>query len=310
MDGGLKMLTPIQLEQRLNFITGSDAAVVCGLSPYKTKVRLWLEKTKREAQEDISNASYIKFGNYMEDGVAKWFETESGKKLHEKAEELLIHPEHKWMAGSLDFRIKGENAILECKTALRTDGWGDGENIIPDHYLMQVAHYCAVGGFDKAYIAVVFTMTREMRWYEYERNLELEAKLINLEKDFWFNNVVADVAPDAKTEDDILDLYKKTVAKPVIADQEVIQTVFSLKEIKAQKKEIEWKEQQCRDKIVTFMKDHDILVDSAGQVVVTYKMTNPTERFDVKSFSVENPETYKEYIKIGAPQRRLLMKGE
>jgi putative phage-type endonuclease len=304
------MLTPSQLEQRLSFITGSDCAAICGLSPYKTKVALWLEKTKRAEQEDISNANYIKFGNYMEDGVAKWFEHESGKTLQEKTQELLIHPEHNWMAGNIDFRLKHENAILECKTALSTDGWGDGENIIPAHYLMQVAHYCAVGGFDKAYIAVVFTMTREMRWYEYERNLELETKLINIEKDFWFNNVLADVAPEAKNEYDVLQLYKKTVEEPIVADPEVIEKVYELKEIKKQKKEIEFKEQECRDKIVSFMKEYDTIVDLEGKIMVTYKLTKGSERFDLKSFSKENPDTYKEYIKVTEQQRRLLVKGE
>jgi putative phage-type endonuclease len=304
------MLTPAQLEQRLGFLTGSDAATICNLSPYKSKVSLWLEKTCRKEQEDISNASYIKFGNYMEDGVAKWFENESGKELLPKTQELLIHPEHKWMAGNIDFRLKNENAILECKTALSANDWGDGENIIPAHYLMQVAHYCAVGGFDKAYIAVVFTMTREMRWYEYERNLELESKLINLEKDFWFNNVLADVAPEPKNEDDVLELFKKTIEEPIVADPDVIETVYELKNIKKQKKEIDIKEQECRDKIVSFMKEYDTIVDQSGNVVVTYKTTKAGERFDLKSFSKDNPETYKEYMQISAPQRRLLVKGE
>lgn len=304
------MLTIEQLQQRLNFITGSDAAIICGLSPYKSKVSLWLEKTRRKGQVDISNASYIKFGNYMEDGVAKWFEAESSKELCNKTQELLVHPEHEWMAGNIDFRLKNENAILECKTALNSDEWGDGKNIIPSHYLIQVAHYCAVGGFDKAYIAVVFTMTREMRWYEYERNIELESKLIKLEKDFWFNNIIADVPPDAKNENDVLDLYKNTISNPIVADPNVIETFYTLKEIRENKKEIEFKEQECRDKIISFMKEHDTMVDISGKIMVTYKMTKASERFDIKSFSSERPDIYKDYIKTIEPQRRFLVKGE
>lgn len=299
-----------QLEQRLNFVTGSDAAVICGLSPYKTKVKLWLEKTRREEQEDISNAGYIKFGNYMEDGVAKWFEAESGKECCEKANELLIHPEHEWMAGSLDFRIKGENAILECKTALSTEGWGDGENVIPAHYLMQVAHYCAVGGFEKAYIAVVFTMSRELRWYEYERNADLEAKLVKLEKEFWFDNVQADIAPDAKNENDIMDLYKTTTSDPIIGNDEIIEAVYALKSLKKSSKNTEDEEKILRDKITTFMKSHDTLVDLSGNLILTWKMAKASERFDSKAFATANPELYKEYVKIGEPQRRMLIKGE
>ena len=58
------------------------------------------------------------------------------------------------------------------------------------------------------------------------------------------------------------------------------------------------------------MKDYDTLVDASGQVVITWKMARPTERFDTKTFSIENPSVYKQYIKVGEPTRRMLIKGE
>ena len=58
------------------------------------------------------------------------------------------------------------------------------------------------------------------------------------------------------------------------------------------------------------MKDYDTMIDVDGKVMVTYKLTKSGERFDVKLFSNENPETYKEYLKSTEPQRRLLVKGE
>ena len=301
------MLTQEQITERLNYVTGSDAGVIAGFNRYKTKVQLWLEKTGRAVQEDISGANYIKFGNFMEDGVANWFMAESGRVVC-KEPAMLVHPEYNWMAGNIDFRVIGENAILECKTAGSTDGWGDGENIIPDHYLMQVAHYCAVGGFDRAYIAVVFTFTREMRWYIYDRNVALEQKLIKIEHDFWFNNVKTDVAPIAKTEEDVLALYRTTTENPMIASDEIATHVYSLDAVKTKIKELEAEEQVHRDAIATFMCDSEILIDVSGAPLITWKMTAPVNSFDKKALEKDDPELVKKYTNVGNPQRKFLVK--
>ncbi len=223
------MLTNEQLEQRLSCITGSDAAVICGISPYKTRLQLWMEKTRRVEADDISGLNHIKFGNYMEQGVARWFEDDSGKAIDYSGTPMITHKSLPWMAGTIDFLITGENSILECKTAYRDTGWGNGENIIPPYYLMQVAHYCAVGNFEKAYIAVVFSSTREMRWYVYDRNQTLEDRIINMERDFWVNYVQADKSPDPVCESDLLLLYKSTKQDPIIATDDVWGYVEKLK---------------------------------------------------------------------------------
>jgi putative phage-type endonuclease len=303
------MLTQQQLDERLNYVTGSYAAVICGLIPYKTKAQLWLEKTGRAVQEDISEKNYIKFGNYMEAGTANWFQNDSGKSLIFSESDMLVHKDYDWMAGNYDFKLENENAILECKTAGRPgEEWGDGENIIPPHYLMQVAHYCAVGNFDKAYIGVVFALTREFRWYEYERNIKLEEQLIALEKDFWFNNVLADVAPEPTTEKDILCLYKETNSNPVIANQTTDELVIKMIKLSAEIKAKELEYKAVKDSIAVYMKDADTLIDSAGNVMATWKYTKPISRFDKESLEKDYPDVYKKYLTTTAPQRRFNIK--
>jgi putative phage-type endonuclease len=301
------MLTKEQLVERLSYVTGSDAATICGLNPWKTAVQLWLEKTGRSEQDDISEANHIKFGNYMEDGVAKWFEAESGKTVV-KEPAMLIHPKHDWMAGNIDFKVVGENAILECKTALKTDGWGDGENIIPEQYLLQAAHYCAVGNFDKCYIGVVFSMTREFRWYVYDRNEILEQKLIKAEYEFWHNCVLADTAPIAKTEADVLVLCKRTTDNPITATPQIATTVYSLRTVKDKIDQLKDEEQLYRDSIATFMIEHEVLIDIDGSLLVTWKQTKPIEGFDKAKFKKEHPELYKKYIKMEDPRRPMSVK--
>lgn len=303
------MLTQEQIDERLNYVTGSDAAVICGLSPFKTKLQLWMEKTGRTVAEDIGHLNHIKFGNFFEQGVADWFCADSGKKIY-KEPAMLIHKSLPWMAGNIDFKVENENAILECKTAFSSDGWGDGDNTIPPYYLMQVAHYCAIGGFDRAYVAVVFSNKREMRWYQYDRNLELEEKLITREQDFWINNVKADVCPEPVNEKDILTLYKETNSTPVIADGEITESVAKLNRINLVIKAAELQKQLIKDQLSLFMKDADTLLDFSGKILATWKHTKPIQRFDARQLRYDDAELWGKYMRTDEPQRRFVVKGD
>lgn len=303
------MLTQEQINERLKYITGSDAAVICGLSPFKTKLQLWMEKTGRIVQEDIGHLNHIKFGNFFEQGVADWFAQDANKVIT-KEPNLLVHKSLHWMAGNIDFKVEGENAILECKTAFNDEGWGSGENIIPIYYLMQVAHYCAVGDFDKAYIAVVFAAKREMRWYRYDRNLELEAKLIAREQEFWINNVLSDIAPEPQNEKDILLLYKETKADPIIANNDILLKLQDINQIKNQIALLEPVLKNYEEELRLFMKDHDTLIDESGQILATWKYTKPINRFNAKKLKEDNEKLWNKYLGKEDPQRRLVIRKD
>ena len=288
------MLTQEQLESRKNFICGSDASVICGLNPYKTKLALWMEKTGLCEQDDIGHLNHIKFGNYMEQGVADWFCAETGKKVLPNTGEMLIKD---FMAGNVDFIIDGENAILECKTAYNDEGWGNEENVIPAHYLLQVAHYCMVGDFDRAYIAVVFAQKREMRWYTYDRNKTLEEKLYAQEKDFWENNVKPVIAPEPTTSNDVILFFKETESNPVSVNSEITNKYNTLLEIQQNIKSLEKQEKDLKEEIKLYMKNHDTLVDECGKIIATWKYIKAREMLDIESLKKELPDIYDQYLK-------------
>ena len=52
------------LEYRKQGIGGSDAAVVCGISRYKSPVELWMEKTGQLPSQETGEAAY--WGNLLE----------------------------------------------------------------------------------------------------------------------------------------------------------------------------------------------------------------------------------------------------
>ncbi|GKS62492.1 hypothetical protein YTPLAS21_19500 [Candidatus Nitrosocosmicus sp.] len=302
------MLTNEQLEERLNYVTGSDAAVICGFSPYKTKVQLWLEKTRRVEQDDISNKNIIKFGNFMEQGIADWFSSESGILLKAKAlnepESMQIHKTNKWMAGNIDYLALEENAGVECKSSGRPgEEWGNGENLIPNVYMFQCAHYAMVYDFDIIYLPVVFASTRELRWYTYERNKNLESIIEEREYNFWHKHVLADVPPDPDTEQEVKQLYKETKSSPIQATHEIIDSLYKMKDIDIQIKELEATKQLHKDKVARFMCQHDTLLNLTGEPVATWKNSKPVKQFNKDKLELEHPDIFAKYASFRNPVR-------
>ncbi|HHR2781106.1 TPA: YqaJ viral recombinase family protein, partial [Listeria monocytogenes] len=84
--------------------------------------------------------------------------------------------------------VVGEDAILECKTASAylAKEWEADE--VPATYLVQIQHYLAVTGKNKAYVAVLIGGNKFI-WKEIERDDELINQIIAFELDFWETNV-------------------------------------------------------------------------------------------------------------------------
>jgi putative phage-type endonuclease len=300
------MLTKEQKEWRLNHVTGSDVGTICGVNPWGNVVELWQEKLGLREAEDISENPRVKAGIYLEPVVAKWFEDETGKKVFED-HNSLVHKEHEFMGAHIDRRVEGESAILECKTAGFSQGWGEqGDNTIPDSYLCQVAHYVSVCDVERAYIAVLIG-GNDFRWYTYERNLKLEKTLIERCKAFW-NCVQKEIPPEPRTADELIALYSQAgELGALIASEEVELAIEKLKETKQKIKELEVIEEANQLTVKKFMRNHDILLANSGQKLVTWKNRKGSQRFDASTFKDEHPEVYKRYLVTGMPTRTFII---
>jgi putative phage-type endonuclease len=300
-------LTESQKEQRLNHITGSDAAIICGVSPWGNIIDLWQQKLRLSVAEDISDKPFVKAGNYLEPVVAQWFSDETGK-LCEVDTGFQIHKSIPFMAGNIDRRISNENAILECKTTSRDNNWGaDGDNSIPAYYLCQVAHYAAVCDVERAYIAVLIRGS-DFRWYTYDRNAKLEEMLIKKEREFW-QCVETETPPEPRTPGEVISLYDyATNEEPLIASEEILYAIRELEGNKQLAKAHENAAKELETIIKCYMKDHSTLYSHDGKPIATWKNTKGAARFDAKRFATENETLYEKYIKIGAPTRRFSLK--
>ncbi|QYA39283.1 YqaJ viral recombinase family protein [Macrococcoides caseolyticum] len=238
------------LKARQSGIGGSDAGTILGVNKWKSKTQLFFEKVNPELKQQVDN-EFIYWGNVLEDVVAKEFEARTGKKVR-KNNKMLRHPEHEFMLANLDRVIVGEKALLECKTTSQynIDQWKDDE--IPASYLCQIQHYMAVTGYEKAYIAVLCG-GNQFIWKEVPRDDELIEIIINAEKDFWYNNVLAGVIPEIDgsdaTKDFLNHMYKDIDETEVQLGDDVETLLTALEQVKQEEKELKELKTQYENKI-------------------------------------------------------------
>ncbi|GAB3245086.1 YqaJ viral recombinase family nuclease [Chitinimonas naiadis] len=166
-------------------IGSSDAAVAIGLSPYKSALTLWLEKSGRKEPEDLSDKESIIWGQILEPVLSSVYQERTGYKVR-RVNAVLQHPEHDFMLANLDREIVGlpeGPGVLEIKTAgyHSAPQWEDG---IPIAYQCQVLHQLAVTGHEWADVAVLIA-GQDFRIYRIERDDDKIADLIQREHRFW-----------------------------------------------------------------------------------------------------------------------------
>ena len=184
------------LEARSKYIGGSDAGAIAGLNPWKSLLSVYLEKTGQKELNSKDNER-MRIGRDLEDYVAKRFEEATGKKVR-RNNYMMIKED--FMSANVDREVVGENAVLECKTtnSYAKNDWADDR--IPVHYELQCHHYMMVGGYDKAYIAVLIG-NEKFIYKEIPRDEDVINMLYDLEKNFWNENVLKKQLPEADGSD-------------------------------------------------------------------------------------------------------------
>ena len=142
-------ITPVENEEqwhalrKLN-IGGSDVAALLGVSPYKSKWQLWMEKAGKLEPEDLSQNMAIQAGTFLESGITNWAAHRWGMEIS-KVTDYYSVDDTQGMGASLDY-ITFDSRPAEIKWSARGHGWQyEGEKILeaPETYLVQVQHQIA-----------------------------------------------------------------------------------------------------------------------------------------------------------------------
>ncbi|MCF7996208.1 MAG: YqaJ viral recombinase family protein [Chromatiaceae bacterium] len=176
--------TPAWQQWRGQGITASEAAIILDHSPYKTRWRLWAERTGLARAADLSRNPQVQRGNQLEDAARQWFEHAYDTLLMPLCAEANEEP---ILRASFDgINDAGEPVELKVPSAktYRAVCAQGREAEAYRLYLPQVQHQLYVAGAEKGYL--VFHQDAQTNTvFEIARDAELIETLVEQALAFW-----------------------------------------------------------------------------------------------------------------------------
>lgn len=220
---------------------GGEAAAVLGLSPWESRLSLWLKK-KGLIARDYSDNPEQEWGRRIEPVVARKF-------LEEHREEwqtnpgLYRHGTRTWQLANPDgLATQQRDGLFEIKVARRTEGWGDeGTDEIPVHYRCQVLQYLDVFDLDFGWVVALIGQT-SYREYLIERDDD-DIAILREEGERFVTDLINDRMPDidrhSATYQAVRELHPDILPGSVEVDPDLagdyLAAVIAEKEAKADK---------------------------------------------------------------------------
>jgi len=295
---------------RGNGIGSSDAAVAAGISPFKSPLELWLEKTGRQPAPDLSANDAVFWGTTLETIIANVYADRTGAKVR-KVNAVLQHPEYLFMLANLDRLVlhpTDGSGILEVKTAglHSAQYWEKG---VPDSYQCQVLHALAVTGKEWCDVAVLIG-GQDFRIYRVHRDDAKIADLILREERFW-QCVMSDTPPSVDGSEscgkalssmypadkgEVLDFIEDTGMNKLFSDY------WSIRQQReaAEEQEILLKQQM-----------QERLGFASGAILdcgrISWRKVKDSTATDFKKLAEENPELVAKYEVIKPGYRRFVV---
>ena len=289
-------------ERRLG-IGGSDMAAVLGLSKWKTPYQIYLEKIG-EAEDQEENWAMAQ-GKCMEPLLRQHFANTTGLEVRLPTS-AIVHPKYSFIRYNPD-GLSDPKILAEFKTARFSTEWGESNtDQIPQEYIIQVQTGLACLDFEVAKCSVSIG-GGEPKYYEVPRDKELQEMIEEGAAAFW-DRVVNRTPPDPVDNEDCSRIFRKVNGKSIIADAEINDAVIDLCELRSKIKEDEEYKETLEVQIKSFMAENEILINSNGVPIITWKQQKGSRRIDGDALRTNYPDIAAAVTNIGDPTRRFLVK--
>jgi putative phage-type endonuclease len=285
------------LAERRKGLGGSDMAAILGLSPWRTAVDVWMDKTGKG--EDQPETPAMRWGTLLEDLVAKEYAEKMNVSVT-RVNQMLKNPSMPFLIGNIDRAVSeigkrpvvnGEfrtERILECKTSrtFSNSDWGpEMTDEIPVYYMTQVLHYLGLTGTEICDVACLFD-GRDFKVYRVRKDMELINRMWEKAARFWEDHVLKDTPPDPVSASDVSTLFPRSSAKAIEASGEVAEAARKAEAIKNHIKDLEAQLEAEESKVKLFMLDNDALTIE-GKTVLTWKCNRDSTHVKWEALATE-----------------------
>ncbi len=282
---------------RSQWIGGSDAAAVLGVSPYRTPLELWMEKTGQR-QEVIDAEQQRRFDRghklepFIRDMVIAKLQDEGNQVELLAINQRYTDPEHPFLACEIDFELmlNGEHINCDAKsvTGFARKKWGEVDTEdVPIEYAAQFMHGLMVTGRKTCLVAALRSFD-DVDIYWTRRDDETVAGMRPKLVSFWLDHVQTGVAPDPMKFTDITALFHTDNGAAVEATQDIADKVAQFREVKARIKEFEEAEEALKFEIAEFISPHARLTHG-GLDIATWKGQSQ-RRLDAEALKTAHPD--------------------
>lgn len=273
-------------ENRHKYIGGSDIPIIMGISDFKTRFDLLLEKAQLK-EDDFEGNVYTEYGNVMEDKIRNYVNESLGKCFQEGHH----------VDGDIRCHTDGEDSvsILEIKTTSRIYDNVDDYSV----YLVQLLFYMAHTNKKSGFLAVY---NRPDDFSEEFDSKRLQLFGINIDN---YKNLVQEIFDEVdKFRSDL----EKVKANPLITEEELLP--INLTEISEQLLAVEEQlliydelvkqQKELKIQLKNAMQKHNIkkwtTINNTQITLVADGEDEEVKVFNEKKFKEENEELYNSYL--------------
>lgn len=287
---------------RSKFIGGSDVAAILGISPWKTPLQLWHDKTQPAMPEnaDPDRARVLSRGKRLEPYIVDMIRAEHGFTIS-AVNQRYVDVDVGYFACEIDAeghppggQDGTENIEIKTVHPFRAKDWGEQHgDALPLHYLAQVQW--GLGITDRPRCRVFALIGDDLRHYVVERDPEAIDGMREMARRFWVEHVETLVPPDPSTAGDMLRLFPRDDGEVIEADTEALIAYNELRALTEQAGEIEEKVERLRAALKRRIGGAATLAHQ-GQRLASWK-AQAAQRFDQRAFAAAHPELFSSFLK-------------
>ena len=305
---------------RSEFIGGSDAAAVMGLSPWATPVELWQQKTGRASKPKVTQARQRMFERghklepFIRDMVIDKLRDQGLDVELVRINARYTDPEHAFFRCEVDFELlvrgstvigsqivefKGEhiNADAKSVSGFARQKWGDVDTEdVPIEYAAQFMHGLMVTGRRYCLVAALRSFD-EVDIFWTVRDDETIAGMRQRLVRFWVDHVQTGRAPDPIDFDDIKALFPTDDGGAVEATKDIAEKVDQLRKTRADIKRLQEIEESLVFEIGNYIRPRTWLTVN-GRPVMSWKGQRST-RLDIEAFRSAHPDWFAMFADTG-----------
>lgn len=289
------------LLDRKKGIGGSDVASILGISPYRTALEVYNDKTSPDLVLDEPTED-MQRGVRVEKYILQEYSERNEVQLNSNIP-TIVDQEYPFMRANIDAKIIGQNVIVEAKsTKAPISSWESG---IPEYYKAQVAYYAMLTNAEYVEVPVLFSGWK-YACFTYWRDEAYETSIKEAVIHFWQNHIVKNIPPKPTSPEELMAAYPKLEEKTIEADNDIREKVYLLQEAQAQRKKLEEQEKQLKTQIQGYMGDAGML--DAGFCKLALKEIKAT-RFNANAFKEKYTELYQQYLNASSYRKLQFIGG-